>query len=443
MSHRLSWAAALFMLLAITGTTSAEDERKPNLQIRISAAFVQHLLGGDFERAETIDEVMLGKRVQGTGQTVGTARVQLLPNLETASLQLQWNGQMRTNTQSGEGTVVIYNEGVVPFNARQQANIDAFGVHLSQVESSAQASTELRGVGILGPMGVWPLRKLPKYTARQRFYWQKEQIESAESERAQQRIETRLASEGPLSSVGSLHSSLLGAGNPKGIRLERVSFATTSDALFVNAWTPTANQPGGQLPAPRLPRADDLALRVHQGAVNEMLFAMFASATLTPTQIRNSLAEILGPVAPAKLDDNPRDMVVRFTAQAPFVTRFHDGTIAFFLRTEDIRYEGMVFEPVDVSVTYRIVAESARRVGDVRVLPRAAAADAKLTLRQELRSGVIRRRLERIFSEAFTLNLTLPESTLLTATLAQAEDGWLLMNWDLPTAPQSVSLDRR
>jgi hypothetical protein len=113
--------------------------RQPNLYIRVSEGLVGAGIGRPIDDVGPIHDNILGTDVHGTAHTVGALTVQLVPNLQRASLETVLTGNVYSQTVGYNGPATICSLGSTCINGRKLLTADWNG--LTGYAPTARAST--------------------------------------------------------------------------------------------------------------------------------------------------------------------------------------------------------------------------------------------------------------------------------------------------------------
>jgi hypothetical protein len=210
---------------------------------------------------------------------------------------------------------------------------------------------------------------------------------------------------------------------------------------------------GSPSPPPSLEDEHDLAVRLHESAVNNFMASAFAGMILEEEAFLDQVTELVGSLPEAlKPDEEQEPWGITFAREQPISVTFADGGFRMTLRgvkyaTGDKEYQGM-----NVTAVYQIRKTEqgfgAVRQGELQIFPPGfdPGGDKKLTSSQTVLRTLLEKRFGKIFEEELAVeDLSLPgrwnKAGQLTLARWEASDGWMLLAWDR-TAPAAAVAGR-
>ena len=414
---------------------------RSNLVVNISADVVAAGLARPVDRVEPVYDVILGTRIRGTGTTVGSVAVELVPNDHFAVIDLLFAGVTSTQSVGRNGPAVICSHSKTGIGTRKRLWIEADRVQAFPAVSDANTATRYTGFDSARGRGV-----LVERIARRRAYQQKSQAEHIAASHARQRANAQVDREAG-QQIGRANAELLRQVRrplqKRKLFPEQVHFRTERDAVVMTARLADPDQLAAATPPPAAPLRSDLAIRIHQSLLTNFATSAVAGMTYRDEEIQDLFQEIFGEVPEQlkpKEDEEPWAMT--FAQQDPVLVTF--GESGFRVTVCGRRYyrDEESYPGMNVTAEYKLTITpdgvQAIRQGDLRIVPPRFAGGAGGQLSS--REIVIRTLLERRFGHIFEKELLVENFVLapegrtvgkMKASGVQTNDGWLTITWVL------------
>lgn len=118
----------------------------PNLHLKITKRFLSGYMGEPIDRPEDVNDEILGTTITGTGQAVGFADIELIPDPNRVSFDIVASVCVRTTTTGVNGPVCILSRGATGIVTRKTLFFD--GKQLTSSAARSSASTQSETIGI-------------------------------------------------------------------------------------------------------------------------------------------------------------------------------------------------------------------------------------------------------------------------------------------------------
>lgn len=421
--------------------------RRPNLLIHVSEELAAAGIEEGVNEMTPVRDVILGTHICGEGHTVGTITADLVPSGRAAVLDVLFQGSVDSKTVGVNGPATIWSIGLTRMGGRKRLLFDEEGIRALDARAAAKLRSKTTGVktrfhGLKG--------RLADKIAWRRVLESQPQAERIGAHRAEGRLNARLdkqvnefVTDGNEAYWQRFRRPLVRRG-----QFPRLDIRTTDQSLLVTALQAGRAQLGAPTEPPVLDAEGDLAVRVHETALNNLLAGMLAGERLEEEQMRERLTELFGEL-PERFQpvDDREPWSITFAADNPVTVRFRDGHAHLMIRgaaytSGDRQYSGM-----NVAATYRLQVEDGRlkgiRIGELEIFPPGfVPGRRRLSVREQTLRSLLQRRFGRMLSEEIASEepLQLPgrwsKAGVLSVASMSSQDGWLGLAWEAePQAP--------
>lgn len=128
--------------------------RQPNVLLSISEKVINEFIKSELppfdESGRDVRQCILGTDIQGTADLTATPLVDLRTAFGSAALDVQINGEVKTNTVGYRKPVQIRTVGLSPFTARTQIIFNQYGVNWSAATASASTNSTICSIDKVG-----------------------------------------------------------------------------------------------------------------------------------------------------------------------------------------------------------------------------------------------------------------------------------------------------
>lgn len=412
----------------------------PNLYALVSSDVVRHAVQRDVSRTTRIADCILGTSIRGVGQTQGTVQVVLAPDPRRATFDAIFTGTTRTNTSGVNGPALIRARGQTQIQATKRMRFDVTGMTTLPTVAHARTRTQITGIGSTAP----GLRgRLVTRIARKRAAKSKGQAEAIGSRKAERQFSSQFDSEAVALLDKANDTYFTRLRRPLFERQqfpERLEFTTTSQRVRVLALQANHNQLAAQTPPPPLTGQPTLAVQIHESAINNTTFGLFAGETLTQERMEELAVELLGRVPEElKTESDQEPWSITFDALEPVVVRFDETGLEITVKgtrytSGDGRYGAM-----NVTGRYQFAEAPSgwvlRRNEELEILPPGfVPGEQRLGLRQTILRNLLKRRFGKLFQPEIQIDgFVLPEALRNAGTFYHTQHhlggGWLVLGW--------------
>ncbi len=304
---------------------------RPNIYV----AAQEKIVGAGIERpiddtSPLVDNIN-GTQISGTGHTVGSLKVELVPDGNRAAFDIMLYGTTYSNTVGLNGPATIYTQGTTQIGGRKRVLIDAAGIRDLPATAAAKTNTRVTGVAAGRPGG------LINNIAQRKVAEGKGSAELVAADHASARVRARLNKEAANDLGRAARDFQEKFRNPL-IRQQLYpsvfDFSTTDELLKVVALEASDTQLGAPAAPPELDEsAYDLSVRFHESAANNLAAQMLAGVTLRDEDVRKKIVELRGSL-PDQLKDNDdqEPWSITFEKFRPVSVSIRDGGFEVVIR---------------------------------------------------------------------------------------------------------------
>lgn len=411
---------------------------RPNLVFEVSAGYVASGVADSVNETTPITDCILGTTIHGTGRTTGRVSVELAPSASEGIIQTVLTGTTHSDNVGYNGPVTIYSTGVTQFTGRGRLVVTPNGIEIEPATAEACTATNIHS--------ICARRAFIERAAWRRACQQKSQAEAIASQHAARRVADRIerqAGEAADDANRRYEKEVYEPLWERNIFAEQATVSTTKSEIRVRAVRAAYNQLAAPGNPPALAEPADVAMQIHQSAVNNSAYTLLAGRVVTEKEFLATVEDILGEV-PENLrpEEGKADWTIHFADREPFTITFADGGYTVSLHAAGYQREGKEYPGMDVSATYKIERTDeglvAVRQGDPEAYPPGfVKGERQLTGREQTLREMLTQRFDKVFSKKFVPKQQLePRGRLKTAARAPlsqwtTQDGWMTMAWKM------------
>ena len=260
----------------------------PNLFVQVSQPVVEAGIARGVDNLTPITDCILGTSISGRGHTSGRIGVELVPDNDLAHISLLLTGQTQADTVGYNGPVQIFSSSCAAFAARKPVFIDARQLWSGNATANATTNTVIRDIEA-------------QRALVERIAWKR----AEQSKGASEQIASQHASQRVAASLEAQSSDLIARAEQRyqtkfrmPLQERRVfpldlRFQTTPSDLRITAIEADQAQLTSPSGPPQVP-ADDLLVRIHESAVNNLFEEAVAGMTLHEQDFRDDVPAIPG-----------------------------------------------------------------------------------------------------------------------------------------------------
>ena len=462
-----------------------------NISAAVSVNFVERMPNRDVNQVRPVRDCILGTNIFGSAHTLGTVRYELQPADDKVVLMVYLDGEANSRTRGYNGPVRINSQGHTVYTASERIAITDEAFEADPAVAHVDTRTRINSIQKTG--GQFGANLIEK-VAWKRASQSKRQAELISAEHTRQNVIQEF-NERVARDLGDARlryqTKIRDPLTRRGVTPEYLKMNSSPDGVAIESTFAARNQLAADNAAPELKPGLDLALQIHESAVNNYLPLALASARISqqtadqPPNLEGNVpnwikvlsaknpqfgaaaatgaavvdsaskkideivegqADERGPNAPPALPPF-KPYSITLNAEAPVGIRFEDGKVVIRIRASKLVSEDVEYDNWDFIITYAITQQGdqvvLKRVGEIEVFPTGfdPAWDKQLTAQQSgFRSTLAKNMNARANAgESFPAEIPIDPvhvanvGTLLLNQL-EAKDGWLTIGWILPPA---------
>lgn len=406
--------------------------RNANVRTAISVQLIDRLLPAVPTKSSPIRTTVLGNAVRGTSQVDSQLGVRLTPSRDSWNLHITTNGDVVTQSRSGQSGVTVMSTGNSVFGATTPLIIRRDGYSIGSTQVNVSGSQRLSG--IRSKYDGWPLvGPLVRGMAESRFQEAKPVASRISRDQIQSEVTTQLQAQlGEKAERGSqrLDEFVFGPLGRLDLHPKIIDLQTTSTRLVARYRLAGDWQLASNTPRPRAWNDSWMSLQIHQSALNNTMEQLLPTGNAkTFGEFFDDTMELFGRDGATLPEDVPANALIEFAGTRPITVEMDNGKLVLTLRVVKLEQPGSAgLSRFIVRATYRpeIDGLKARLVRDGHL----SVAGPGMSMRKRF---PIRALFNKVLSESRSIPLTLPKLTDHPATqdlaISQLElrDGWLAL----------------
>lgn len=260
---------------------------EPNVAVLVGAPLLQKAVDRELTREEPVRQTILGTRIVGTATMTGNVSAKLLPSTDSARIALGFTAKFNSKNTGYNGPVRLLTTGTGDIDLARTLNIDSSGFELSGNKTDVELNTTIDA--ICHKMEL--VRKLAWKAARRK----KPKADRIATQRLKQQVSRQFKEE-----VSNLNlSSQSGFLADGGTAFERLSltppileWSSTEQVLAIDSLFRASHQLGSVDPRPAVDEAFDVAIQIHESAVENACSTVLAGRTLNEKKLDELLGKI-------------------------------------------------------------------------------------------------------------------------------------------------------
>jgi hypothetical protein len=408
-------------------------------------------------RAEYVTDNILGTRIHGDAFTTGTVEVATIPSDDKAVLQFRSRGHIESQNVGYNGPAVIHNTSHTNYTATKRVELSDKAFASQPASASATTDTDIHSIAKRGGGLGSRIVSSQGWRRARESEWE---AESIAADHAEDRIERRFNEDVNKELREAREQYEKEYRDPlarRGALPEHIRFSSDVDSLAIEATQASAGQLAATGDPPPAPDGHDVAMRLHESAVNNYSAVVLGGATASETRpdgeakfnvkipdwMKNAWEQ-----RKTDSDESPanggqfKEWSMTFRDR-PISVGFTDGKVKITIHLARLQSGDRTFEDWDISGTYTPELAGGgvvlRREGDLVMLP--ADFDGTLSSRQTAERRNLEEELNersaqgRGFPTTIEFEPIKPEGALADAGPLEwneftSEDGWLSLAWD-------------
>ncbi len=477
LNTELGWLSALGVIPEVSAGIHRQFSL-PNVHLSLSGDFLMEQINDTVNDAQAVNQCFEGSRVRGCARTNATVRGVLVPSENGIVIDIQMTGVTRTQAVAQQRRVYVNTRGETQLSANKRLFISLQGMSTSPAVAVANTCQQVTGVCIDRRSRVG--KRLIRRVAHRRAAESRQRAECLQSQQAETAIADRMDDQvrDMISQSNGRIQKLLDRLNIDEEYLpDDIHTRSTHRRVLANAIVTAKKYLAAPSEPPNVGAESDLALQLHQSAVNNLLARMLGGIKLdndrlvqmleefdleVPDELKkagsktesaessnNGTSEDEEEEADEEEDEeeaDEEDWSLTFDLLQPATITFFDGKFRVGIRGRKFTQGDQgIDEPIEISATYRLRKTpnkelEAVRIGEVDV--QFVKSPGRLSTKQLAYKTFIKRKTAVLFARRFSTD-DLPPGELadrlksLKLDHVEATRGWIALAFGL----QNVSLD--
>jgi hypothetical protein len=408
---------------------------QPNLIVMAKKKIIAAAMESNIDEVAPISDNILGTTVRGTTHTQGRTTLDLRDDPNKAVFDLHLTGQVHSKTIGYNGPAVVYTKGETAIDGHKIIWFDEQGLNAHDATATAKTSSTFTGFGATSKHFQGMIANI----ASKRAYQNKSTAEFIASQHASVRVKNRVNEQASVmlgNSNREIRSRFRAPLERWGIYPQEMHFSSTYQAMHGTILAADTYQLGAPYPHPKveLPASSDVELRIHESAINNSAFTIFAGRTLTRDYVEKWLARNNQKMPEELQDEEQRDWSIDLDTERPIYITFGDGGFVFQLRGTEWKSGDNTYPAMNVTARYKLeltpAGIKAVRQGDVEIYPPDFKPGDTLNGQQTALKRILTRRFnkilkEEILGEGIQLKGRLASYGKLFVRAFDSQDGWL------------------
>ncbi|MCA9264110.1 MAG: hypothetical protein KDA60_09695 [Planctomycetales bacterium] len=357
------------------------DLRRPNVHVRAAERLIVDQVSDVVTERSPIGRCFEGAWISGTANTRAHISAELIPSPNSVVMDILLQGTTATNSVGTQRRVNVFTTGTTWTSGRKRLTFDMSGLSAAPAQANSSTDQQINGVRVNRRFG----RRLISRAACRRAYEKKPRAEAVANQDASGQIRENMDQQARELVANANDAFQLRVVKPlekNELYPQMVNVSSTSDAVLIDALAAPEDALGPATPSPPLPTSHDLALSVHQTAVNNLIAKYVGNVTLNNEQMMGLLDSynLQLPGGPQQDADDDEDQdeddepwSITFDRHQPATVSFDQGHVKLsIVGTRFTRGNDVINERIRIGGTYQMAWTSdgkfeLTRVGDVDV----------------------------------------------------------------------------
>ena len=421
---------------------------QPNLLVQVSSDFLAHPFQRTIEEPLVVNDRVLDSWIRGTGQVSGQTSILFLPNKSRAQIRLYLVTQMTSDTIGRNGPIRVSSTNNGSVSGEKMIFLSEDRFQTTPAKSSSDLTSHTTGITVnAGHLMQNILLKVAKNQVPQR----KPQYDAESRRMAASRLSRRLNSEvdSQIAQLSARYQEELRTPLLKtGMFATPWKFQTTQTELNWSALVAANAQPAAASSPPEMPDHCDVAIQIHQSALNNATQSQLAAKRIEIDELVSWFKEKYPRLAERieRDEENPLTAIT-FAEKSPVTFLFKDNLVTITIHIDQFEQGEQEYPGLDITIKYRVKAEAVAENGAATmnfVFEKAEAptvfppgfdpnSGARISGRNLAIRNIVMKRLDGQLKDTFTVApMELEEQwkdkgRLIPQTIA-ANQGWLAMS---------------
>ena len=410
---------------------------QPNLKVRVNSNIIATFFLRDVDEQVTVNDIILGTWVRGSGQMIGETRAAYVPSRDSAIIRVTLEGQLDTKTVGSQGPLRIPSNNTTMVKTTKDIVISNDSIKTTPAKTDANLTSQVGKIEYTRPA---PLVRMVAPSQID----QRKPASDAESERLTKlRFNSRFNSEVD-EIVAAFNEEMMklfnGRNDAKSLRLQFDQMETTRSNMSVEAVVRNKFQLTALTKPPTVTTKAELLFQVHESLASNAGECELGGKTLFEEQFLAKLKDLF-PQMPEKQenDDTNEPMLTIAFSDRPIEVSFKNNVIKAVVETTAIERAGTDYPGMVIEFTFRIEAAGASFrlvVAETpEVLPLGFDPEKGLSMRETTIRAIVKKKLERITAEPMEWKVSVIKGNngimMLKPVHLSTRDGWLSVGLNL------------
>ncbi|HEY1378474.1 MAG TPA: hypothetical protein VGF55_16870 [Gemmataceae bacterium] len=427
------------LLAVVVAASPAWAADGPNLLVEVGRAVAAAAAGETRDRPETVNDMIGGARVTGSGSSHAEVTVEFVPCDYRAVLDVVLAGTARTRTVGVNGTVRVNTNGLTQFAGRKRVWTDGERFEASPASVRVRQDSELTGVNT--PFAGMADRLVSRIAARS-FYRDQDENNREAAQLTERQITEEFDHDATqvLTEAERVFREQKAELRRRGLWPQDLRLSTTAEDLRLRGRLTGAGAAKAPPRPPEVVGRPDLAVRVHESVFNVAAAKHYGGRAVPGEELDRDFTSVLGPqTAGGRLDPADREQFSVTFAPTPLEASFAGRQVRAVVHTRGFTSEDrQITDPFDIRVAYDLARTPAGLVltrRELEVLPAdVAAGKRRMSLRENSLAKLLSKRFDKLLPAKQDVVLAdlpggLRKLGRLVPTQADADGGWLAVAW--------------
>jgi len=407
-----------------------EQLSHPNVFVEMSERLVATQVAGPVDDTTPDRVCILKTDVHSMGHTMGNLTTEMVPSADHGQFDLVFCGNTASDSVGYRGKIQIFTNGMTHIGARKRLMLDKEKLTSADARSAADTDTSINGVCAGSKVVSWIAARRAEKKRCEAEYLASRHAEGRFNEQMDERAE-KVVADANQRYAEKFQRPL----TERRLFPELLRFSSTDRALEVTAMQIGEGAVAAPASPPKVKVPDDLSVRIHQTAVNNVTASALGGMILDEKRFQQILTENYGaPKRPPEEDGE--NWAITFARRQPVILTFGGNRFTATIRGRAYSNGQRQYSGMDVTATYRIERGEkglkAVREGKLVIFP--PGPRRQLSAREQSLRTILEHRFGKFFEpEIVPKNLVLKRNEKPVAELQlsgwETTDGWLLLTW--------------
>jgi hypothetical protein len=331
------------------------NHQAPNFQLLLHKRFLSAYMGEPIDRPEEVADEILGTTITGTGQAVGFADIELIPDPHRVAFDIVASVCVRTLTTGVNGPVCILSRGQTGITTRKPIYFD--GRELTSLPACSTASTQSETLGINTKFKRLANRLVTRI-AEKEIEKKKEEGNAIAASHAER--DANIATDEDVGKIiletnAELANALTLPFARRGFDLRQFLCSTDISNVQIKLGIGQPQQLLAPQALPLSETASDITFQIHPTAIGNATSTYIGGDWFWLSDLTDPALLQTGKPAPAvESKDRKNDVGVMLDRFAPVSASFDDGEIRVVIRGEQFVAQEQTWPAMEIALQFRL-----------------------------------------------------------------------------------------